>query len=96
LNIDVLCTVSSWERPIGAFAPHQLKSKPHRFGKQKRRFDSPRRQFRAFCPVAFIFSERRARMVNRWCAAAGARSTAISGVNLKLNRLRLKLAGVNA
>jgi hypothetical protein len=35
-------------------------------------------------------------MVNRWCAAAGTRCTAIFGVNLKLNRLRLKLDGVNA
>jgi hypothetical protein len=55
--------------PIGAFARHQLKSKPHRFGKQKRRFDSPRRQIGAFYPVAFIFCERSARMVNPWCAA---------------------------
>jgi hypothetical protein len=42
LNIDVLCTVSSWERDR-AVTRHQLKSKPHQFGKQKRRFDSPRR-----------------------------------------------------
>jgi hypothetical protein len=57
------------ERRTSAFARHQLKSKPHQFGKQKRRFDSPRRRFRAFYPVAFIFGERRARMVNRWCAS---------------------------
>jgi hypothetical protein len=56
------------ERPTSAFARHQLKSKPHRFGKRKRRFDSPRRGFRAFCPVAFIFGERGMRMVNRWYA----------------------------
>jgi hypothetical protein len=57
LNIDVLCTVSSLfgERPIGALARHQLKSKPHRFGKQKRRFDSPRRQFRMVLPDSVYF-----------------------------------------
>jgi hypothetical protein len=35
------------ERPISAFARNQLRSKPHRFGKQKQPADSPRRQFRA-------------------------------------------------
>jgi hypothetical protein len=43
-----------------------------------------------FCPTAFIFDERRARMVNRWCVAAGAPFTAISGVNSALNRICLK------
>jgi hypothetical protein len=28
----------------GASLPAKLKSKPHRFGKRNRRFDSPRRQ----------------------------------------------------
>jgi hypothetical protein len=54
------------ERPIGAFARHQLKSKPHRFGKQKPHFDSPRSNSARICPVAFIFGEQRAHMVNRW------------------------------
>jgi len=54
-NIDVLCTVSSWERLTSAFARHQLKSKPHRFGKRQRRFDSPRRQFRAVLPGSVYF-----------------------------------------
>jgi hypothetical protein len=57
------------ERPISALARHQLKSKPHRFGKQKRRFDSPRRPFCAVLSAAFIFGERRACMVNHLCAA---------------------------
>jgi hypothetical protein len=50
-------------------ARHQLKSKADRFGKQKRHFDSPRRHFARFWPVAFIFDERAAAMVNRWCVA---------------------------
>jgi hypothetical protein len=79
LNIDVLCTVSSLfrcgERSISALARHQLKSKPHRFGKQKRRFDSPRRQFCAVLSVAFIFGERRTRMVNRLGVVVSARIT---------------------
>ena len=44
--------------PERRLARHQLKSKPHRFGKQKPRFDSPRRRSPAFCLVAFIFGER--------------------------------------
>jgi hypothetical protein len=55
LNIDVLCTVSSWERLADALARHQLKSKPHRFGKQKRLFDSPRRQFGAVLSGSVYF-----------------------------------------
>jgi hypothetical protein len=43
-----------------------------------------------FCPVAFILSERGARMVNRWCAAIGARFTTVPGVNPALNRLCVK------
>jgi hypothetical protein len=43
-----------------------------------------------FCRVAFIFGERRARMVNRWCAAARRARAAASGVNLVLNRIGLK------
>jgi hypothetical protein len=58
LNIDVLCTVSSLFRrrhPISAFARHQLKSKPHRFGKQKGLFDSPRRQIHAVLSGSVYF-----------------------------------------
>jgi hypothetical protein len=55
LDIDVLCTVSSWKRLTGAFARHQLKSKPHRFGKRKRRFDSPRRRFDAVLSGSVYF-----------------------------------------
>jgi hypothetical protein len=44
-----------------------------------------------FCPVAFIFSERHPRMVNRWCAAVAARFTTVPGVNLMLNRIGLEL-----
>jgi hypothetical protein len=32
-----------------------------------------------FWPVAFIFGERRGRMVNRWCAAIAARFSSGSG-----------------
>jgi hypothetical protein len=42
------------------------------------------------CPVAFILSERAARMVNRWCAAFEKRILACSRVNLTLNRIGLK------
>jgi hypothetical protein len=66
------------ERPTSAFARSQLKSKADRFGKQKRRFDSPRRQIARIWPVAFIFDERRMRMVNRWYAAAFARRDAFA------------------
>jgi hypothetical protein len=98
LNIDVLCTVSSRSRrrrrPIGAVARDQYKSKADRFGKRKRRFDSPRRQSASFCPVAFIFDERSAAMVNRWFAflplTTAARSARVSGVNSTLNRICLK------
>jgi chemotaxis protein CheZ len=44
-----------------------------------------------FCPVAFIFGERRARMVNRWCVAAGPGCKTISDVNPMLNRICVKL-----
>jgi hypothetical protein len=43
------------ERLIGALAGHQLKSKPHRFGKQQRPLDSPRRQFRAVLSGSVYF-----------------------------------------
>jgi hypothetical protein len=49
------------------------KQKSPRFGKQNRDFDSPRAYLRWFWPVAFIFSERLMRMVNRWCANATTR-----------------------
>jgi hypothetical protein len=55
LDIDVLCTVSPWERRSGASAHHQLRSEPHRFGKQNRRFDSPRRQSRAVLSGSVYF-----------------------------------------
>jgi hypothetical protein len=52
LNIDVLCTVRLdtvrlAERLLlqAPLQRDQLKPKPHRFGKRKRRFDSPHRQF---------------------------------------------------
>jgi chemotaxis protein CheZ len=47
-----------------------------------------------FHPVAFIFDERRRRMVNRWCAAAISRLTTVPGVNPMLNYICVKLAGV--
>jgi hypothetical protein len=43
-----------------------------------------------FYPVAFIFDERRQRMVNRWYAALKARSATGSGVNSMLNRVCFK------
>mgnify|MGYP003693591309 CR=1 FL=1 len=60
LNIDVLCTVSSL-RVAGGSMQRRLhatnyKSKPHRFGKQKRPFRFTTSPIRArFWPVAFIF-----------------------------------------
>jgi hypothetical protein len=42
-------------RPSGAVARDQYKSKPDRFGKQQRRFDSPRRQPRADLPDSVYF-----------------------------------------
>jgi hypothetical protein len=75
----------------GALARHQLKSKPRRFGKQKRLFDSPSLQLGADLPVAFIFDERGRRMVNRWYAAGPAHLTTVPGVNPMLNRICLKL-----
>jgi hypothetical protein len=44
-----------------------------------------------FFPVAFIFGELRPRMVNRWCAAVGARLTKVPRVNPMLNRISVKL-----
>jgi len=44
-----------------------------------------------FHPVAFIFDERRARMVNRWLWRRAARPTTVPGVNLMLNRICVKL-----
>jgi hypothetical protein len=43
-----------------------------------------------FPAVAFIFDERVAGMVNRWCAAIRCRLANGSGVNLTLNRICLK------
>jgi hypothetical protein len=77
LNIDVLCTVSSLfrrgERPISALARHQLNQ--NRIGLVNRTGVSIHHVANSarFCPVAFIFGERRARMVNRLCAASSAR-----------------------
>jgi hypothetical protein len=44
-----------------------------------------------FYPVAFIFDEWRAHMVNRWCAAASFIVRGGSGVNPMLNRICVKL-----
>jgi hypothetical protein len=45
-----------------------------------------------FCPAAFIFNERLAGMVNRWCVAATRRALhRVPGVNPMLNRVCLKL-----
>jgi hypothetical protein len=44
-----------------------------------------------FYPVAFIFNERRGRMVNRWYARFGCVLHDNSGVNPMLNRICLKL-----
>jgi hypothetical protein len=44
-----------------------------------------------FCPVAFIFGERRGRMVNRWCVTVAARFSMVPGVNPMLKRTCLKL-----
>jgi hypothetical protein len=79
------------ERRIGARSPPQLEAKAHRFGKQKRPFDSPRRHFPPIYPVAFISGERRNRMVNRWCATEIAGFAIVPGVNPMLNRICLKL-----
>jgi hypothetical protein len=43
-----------------------------------------------FHPIAFIFDERRRRMVNRWCAAVAARFSMTPGVNPMLKRTSLK------
>jgi hypothetical protein len=45
-----------------------------------------------FYPVAFIFSERRTRMVNRWYAAINKGFRNNPGVNSMLNRVCLKRA----
>ncbi|WP_331173272.1 hypothetical protein [Rhodopseudomonas sp.] len=59
-NIDVLCTVSSGPRRKSALRERdQLETKTHRFGKQNRGLDSPRRPIAAFLATAFIFDERR-------------------------------------
>jgi hypothetical protein len=73
-----------------AVARNQLRLKPHRFGKRNRRFDSPRRQSRGICPVAFILRERARHMVNRWCAAPADARRDVPGVNLTLNRIGLE------
>jgi len=56
-------------RRVSALARDQLELKPHRFGKQKRPLDSPRRQFRAVSSASVYFQWTREHMVNRWCAS---------------------------
>jgi hypothetical protein len=63
----------------------ELAAKPRPFGKRNRRFDSPRRQSRRFCPAAFIFDERGGGMVNGWYQPLQCASEAFSGVNPSLN-----------
>jgi hypothetical protein len=70
---------------MSALHADELKSKPDRFGKQTRRFDSPRRQSVLFLPVAFIFRERRSAMVNRWFLQDHLDFCAVPRVNLPLN-----------
>jgi hypothetical protein len=56
LNIDVLCTVSPWKQAQqAALARDQLEAKPHRFGKRKSLFDSPRRQLGAVSAASLYF-----------------------------------------
>jgi hypothetical protein len=55
LDIDVLVLLSSRVRRSGAFAHHQLRAEPHRFGKQNRGFDSPRRQMCAVLSGSVYF-----------------------------------------
>src|SRR5260221_9698139 len=62
------CFVVDTSSPEERFARSDLKLKTHRFGKQKRRFDSPRHQPPRFSSVAFIFDKCATCMVNRWCA----------------------------
>jgi hypothetical protein len=65
------------------FAQHQLKLKPHRFGKQNSLSIHHAAQRCLFFRAAFILRERRVAMVNAWLASNQHRR--VAAVNLALN-----------
>src|SRR5207248_10777694 len=91
LNIDVLCTVSPYRAPASSAPQINSQPEPHRFGKQKGFFDSPRRELGAVFLAAFIFNEGRLSMVNRLSMVASAHFMRVPGVNPMLNRIRVEL-----
>src|SRR4051794_11608705 len=90
LNIDVLCTVSSWRAPLRARP--QITKNQNRIGLVNRKvfFDSPRRQLGAVFSAAFIFNEGRLSMVNRLSMVGSARFMRVPSVNPMLNRIRVE------